>query len=160
MVGSLSLGQPCCLDDECTSRQCFGASTERRCATSDADAGVGEPCGDTTDCRPQDPAFTGLACNIFTRRCASTHLTAFDGLSCTTPGSAAKTTCAVMLPDGGGGGVCATPGPNSSSNPCCYDRCTGGTFCSCLNAGTCFCTDEDGGCSGLSKRPEVTECPF
>ncbi len=160
-LGSLSLGQACCLDDECVSGQCFGEPPDRHCRSSEADAGVDAPCGDTTDCQAQAPgSFAGLACNVFTRRCASTHLTAFAGLSCTTPGSAARTTCALMLPDGGGGGVCSTAGPNSSGNPCCYARCAGGAFCSCLDDGTCYCTDEDGGCSGLSERPGVAECPF
>lgn len=154
LVGLLGNGESCCLDDECASRQCFGAWPGRLCAASTLVSIAGGDCGDSSDC-----ATRGGACDRFTQRCSAT-ITAIANESptpCTIEASA--TSCAF----GAGGPFCALPGTRNQSmgsNPCCYDRTDAGDPISCLATGACYCLPPDDAGFRSCGAYEGASCPF
>ncbi|MDX2013294.1 MAG: hypothetical protein SFW67_24070 [Myxococcaceae bacterium] len=125
----IALDQPCCLDDECASGQCFGEGSNRSCAPAVMRSMAGGDCADMSDCQPE------LACDIESRECAASLPTTFGGGSCTVVGPSNPGLCTITPM-----ASCALPGVvrSQGGNPCCYDRSDAGVRTSCLDAGTCY----------------------
>jgi len=164
--GTLPGGATCCRDFECASNQCFGWRGNRTCALPAAAAQQGQPCGDETDCAPEEP----LVCDIINDAgtCVGSFLPLLgEGNACTpgVPMPGMNHTC-TFAP----AGSCGLPGAlsdrNTNNNPCCYDRWPDGGLADCRvvtrdgGAGTGSCWCELPPMMGCGSDANGYVCPF